>query len=378
MDEEGMFAEVLARSIAAQVLEVLFYLGCLKPPVVHRDIKPANLVLDPDGQVRLVDFGAVKEAAARASTIGSTVAGTFGYMAPEVIYGTGEPRSDLYSLGMTLVTLLTGLAPTELPQKRLKPDFRGRTDATQPFLDFVERLVEPVPEDRFTDAREALGVLQDAIVIGTLESGTSDFGALVRARELKGRRAAQKAELAQRQDRDRHAARYAHRHGRVSVAKSEGQTRLVLEPKRWRDLLWEQAGWGFGFAFINPGVFIMMGLGAFFVLALDLSVAVGTVLTVVTWMVLLTLCNIAFAATRRRRWVLDVTGEHYALHNGNAARPTLLGSRTELSVDTSTPDPAELGRVAFDDPRGDVQVEKLTDRDLRAIQEGLSGVVKLS
>src|SRR5690606_35726143 len=62
---EGRLAADRVAAIADQVLEILIYLGGLEPPVVHRDIKPANLILAGDGQVRLVDFGAVKDAAAR-------------------------------------------------------------------------------------------------------------------------------------------------------------------------------------------------------------------------------------------------------------------------------------------------------------------------
>ena len=62
------------------MLEVLRYLHNLKPPVVHRDIKPANIIRADDGTIALVDFGGVR--AAVRDKGGSTVVGTFGYMAP--------------------------------------------------------------------------------------------------------------------------------------------------------------------------------------------------------------------------------------------------------------------------------------------------------
>ncbi|MCA9516662.1 MAG: serine/threonine protein kinase, partial [Myxococcales bacterium] len=67
-------------TLARQVLEILVYLHELHPPVLHRDVKPDNLILADDGQVRLVDFGSVRDRLARESQLGSVV-GTFGYMA---------------------------------------------------------------------------------------------------------------------------------------------------------------------------------------------------------------------------------------------------------------------------------------------------------
>ncbi|MEH1898774.1 MAG: serine/threonine-protein kinase [Nostoc sp.] len=73
--------------IATQVLEILVYLQHLTPPVIHRDIKPQNLIRHDNGQIFLVDFGAVQDTYHNTVTGGSTVVGTFGYMAPEQFRG---------------------------------------------------------------------------------------------------------------------------------------------------------------------------------------------------------------------------------------------------------------------------------------------------
>jgi hypothetical protein len=155
------FDEAQLRDLARQILEILSWLGTRTPPIVHRDIKPQNLVLDDEGTVRLVDFGGVREARSE----GITVVGTFGYMAPEQAQGQADPRSDLYGLGMTLVFLLTGQAPKSLPQRRLKPEFRPASSASSAFLDFVDKLIEPVPDDRFATAEAALAGMRPEPVV---------------------------------------------------------------------------------------------------------------------------------------------------------------------------------------------------------------------
>ncbi|CAI7845797.1 unnamed protein product, partial [Closterium sp. NIES-53] len=141
--------------IGIEVLEVLSYLESLRPPVVHRDIKPDNIILDQSrGTVQVVDFGAVQEASASARSdapIGSTVVGTYGYMAPEQFQNRASSQSDLYSLGATLLFLLSGRPPSAFPQSRLKIDFQSSLGASiSPRLATVlDYLLMPAAEDRF-------------------------------------------------------------------------------------------------------------------------------------------------------------------------------------------------------------------------------------
>ena len=103
-----------------QLLDVLAYLHGLHPPVVHRDIKPGNVIVRPDGRVALVDFGGVaKVFQPRGST---TVVGTFGYMAPEQLYGRVTAACDLYALGATLAALAAGEDADQLPREGLEVD----------------------------------------------------------------------------------------------------------------------------------------------------------------------------------------------------------------------------------------------------------------
>ncbi|MBD1939785.1 serine/threonine-protein kinase [Microcoleus sp. FACHB-68] len=148
-----------AQKLAIRVLEILSYLHSLTPPVIHRDIKPQNIILAEDGQVSLVDFGAVQDTYRHTFAGSSTVVGTYGYMAPEQFRGHAEPATDLYGLGATLLFLLTHQSPADLPQRRLKIEFRSQVNISDDFAGWIETLIEPAVEDRFTSAKEALAVL---------------------------------------------------------------------------------------------------------------------------------------------------------------------------------------------------------------------------
>ena len=148
------------RYLATQILEILIYLHQLIPPVIHRDIKPQNIIRAEDGQVFLVDFGAVQDTYHHTVTGGSTIVGTYGYMAPEQFRGQAVLSTDLYGLGTTLLFILTGKSPADLPQRQLKIKFRPYLHTSKHFADWLEKMLEPVIEERFPSAKAALSVLQ--------------------------------------------------------------------------------------------------------------------------------------------------------------------------------------------------------------------------
>lgn len=158
--------EAEVRQIAQQILEILIYLHALQPPAIHRDIKPQNVIRQSNGQICLVDFGAVQHTYYNTLMRGSTVVGTFGYMAPEQFRGQAVPATDLYSLGATLLFLLTHRSPAELPTDRLKIAFRSHIQVSETFADWLEQLIDPDLSDRFPSASAALAALQ------TRRSGT--------------------------------------------------------------------------------------------------------------------------------------------------------------------------------------------------------------
>ncbi|NJL67458.1 MAG: serine/threonine protein kinase [Microcoleus sp. SM1_3_4] len=159
------FSEVEIKQIAESLLETLIYLHTQHPPVIHRDIKPSNVLLvnrsgNYVGQTYLVDFGAVQTAAFKNSD-SFTVVGTYGYMPPEQFSGRTTPVSDLYSLGATLIYLVTGQHPANLMTDDLQLEFGQSTTLSPELTRWLQRLVQPTPSQRFANASEALEALKN-------------------------------------------------------------------------------------------------------------------------------------------------------------------------------------------------------------------------
>ena len=165
------FSEENVKAIARQGLEILDYLHRLNPPLIHRDIKPDNLICSPtprptegitvEPQIYLVDFGAAQAV----NSSGSTVIGTYGYMAPEQFRGQANTASDLYSFGATLLHLLTHEEPIALPTQRLRIDFRRVVHLSEDFALWLDGLLEPIASDRFHSAHQALEALDKPSLI---------------------------------------------------------------------------------------------------------------------------------------------------------------------------------------------------------------------
>jgi serine/threonine protein kinase len=142
----------LLKNWAIQILEILSALHSLNPPLVHRDLKPGNLIWDGQ-RLSLVDFGGVM--ATLQPRGGSTVTGTYGYMAPEQFAGRASPASDLYSLGATLIHLATGKPPSELLNQQLQLDFEAHLQLSPAWISWLKKLISTQPQERFQSAKEA-------------------------------------------------------------------------------------------------------------------------------------------------------------------------------------------------------------------------------
>ncbi len=157
------FTEAEVKQIAKALLEILIYLHGLYPPVIHRDIKPSNILLgdrsgNSIGQVYLVDFGSVQTVLATESGT-RTVVGTYGYMPPEQFGGRTVAASDLYSLGATLIYLVTGTYPADLPQKDFRIQFEQAANVSPSFSNWLKWMIEPSLERRLSSATEAIAAL---------------------------------------------------------------------------------------------------------------------------------------------------------------------------------------------------------------------------
>lgn len=167
LKEGRRFTEPQVKEIALSVLNILIYLHELSPPLLHRDIKPSNLILGSDKQIYLVDFGAVQNQAAKEG-VTFTVVGTSGYAPLEQFWGRSVPASDLYAVGATLIHLLTGTAPANLPCKDLRIQFRDKVSLNSTLISWIEALTEPDLDRRFSSAREAIEALETGRAIASV------------------------------------------------------------------------------------------------------------------------------------------------------------------------------------------------------------------
>lgn len=148
--------------IARQTLAVLAYLHGLQPPVIHRDLKPSNLLWTREGQLAVIDFGAVQVQMPLGPEGGSTVVGTHGYMPAEQLMGRAGPPSDLYALGATLIHLATGRPPSEFDVQRMKLHFEHVSQLSPGLETWLAHMVAAVPEDRPQSALAARAALDEA------------------------------------------------------------------------------------------------------------------------------------------------------------------------------------------------------------------------
>lgn len=158
------FSESEVKQLATALLDILAYLHQRQPPVIHRDIKPSNILLknrsgNSVGEVYLVDFGAVQTLATQqGKTV--TVVGTYGYMPPEQFGGRAVPASDLYSLGATLIALITKQHPADLPQQDLQLEFEQFTQLSPGFTHWLKWMTDPSLERRPASVQIAKEVLE--------------------------------------------------------------------------------------------------------------------------------------------------------------------------------------------------------------------------
>ncbi len=162
LETNGVFSAIEVRELLTTLLSVLDYIHQLG--FIHRDIKPENIIRRAgDRQLYLVDFGAAKLTTGdRAEKQGTTI-GTPEFMSPEQGWGRAFPSSDLYSLGVTCLHLVTGVSPFELYDDN-RGEWTWREDVSQPIDEqlaaILDKLIQPNPIDRYPTARSALSALE--------------------------------------------------------------------------------------------------------------------------------------------------------------------------------------------------------------------------
>lgn len=144
-----------------QLVNILDYLHALFPPVIHRDINPKNIILSPNNEVYLVDFGAVQEKIRTTFLGGSTIVGTYGYVPFEQFTGKAVPASDYYALGATLLYMLTHKHPADFPTERLRLVFHDSVQASPTMIHLLEELLEPSVKRRLASSEQVRELLTE-------------------------------------------------------------------------------------------------------------------------------------------------------------------------------------------------------------------------
>ncbi len=186
MRDEAPMPAYRALELLEQVLIALSAAHAAK--IIHRDVKPENVLITPDGEVKVADFGLARAVSAATTATGGTLIGTVSYLAPEIVTNDGaDARSDIYACGAMLYEMLTGLkphageSPIQVAYKHVHEDI-GRPSAVQagipPYVDaLVARATVRDRDQRSTDARVMLQQVRS--VQRALDAGLTDDPDLV-------------------------------------------------------------------------------------------------------------------------------------------------------------------------------------------------------
>ncbi len=169
------FSEEEVVRIGSTVCDALNYLHSRNPPIIHRDIKPANLKKTPEGRIMLLDFGLAKHYQQDQVTAVGAKGVTAGY-SPVEQYGQGtDARSDIYALGATLYTLLTGQVPPEAVERAIGTDDLIpleilNTDVSAEIQNVIDKAMAIKADDRYQGAQ----AFKDALLRANPLNGVPD------------------------------------------------------------------------------------------------------------------------------------------------------------------------------------------------------------
>lgn len=169
IEENGAQPEAYVVEWAKQLCDVFGYLHSRTPAIIYRDMKPANVMLKPDGNIMVIDFGTAKN---YEIDLGETTGiGTIGYAAPEQYIGSGlgrtDARTDIYCLGITMYHLLTNVDPC----KNLISDksIRAVNPALSRGLDaIIQKCTQYQPNDRYQSCAELMYDLENYEILEPL------------------------------------------------------------------------------------------------------------------------------------------------------------------------------------------------------------------
>ncbi len=176
------------KQIAVSALKILVYLQNRIPPIIHRDIKPENILVDEQLNVYLVDFGFARIGGGEVA-MSSVALGTLGFMPSEQLYNRQlTEATDLYGLGATLICLLTRTKSATIDtliDEEGRINFKSLVSKLSlRWIDWLEKLVQPNPKNRYPSAVAALEALKPIDVIRQPEAKLSPSSLNVKATKI--------------------------------------------------------------------------------------------------------------------------------------------------------------------------------------------------
>ncbi|NRQ51013.1 Stk1 family PASTA domain-containing Ser/Thr kinase [Aeromicrobium stalagmiti] len=186
MRDEAPMPAYRALELLEQVLIALSAAHAAK--IIHRDVKPENVLITPDGDVKVADFGLARAVSAATTATGGTLIGTVSYLAPEIVTNDGaDARSDVYACGAMLYEMLTGVkphsgeSPIQVAYKHVHEDIGAPSKVQRGIPPYVDALVARATvrdrDQRSTDARVMLQQVRS--VQRALDAGLEDDPELV-------------------------------------------------------------------------------------------------------------------------------------------------------------------------------------------------------
>jgi len=156
--------------------------------LIHRDIKPENVLISPDGEVKVADFGLARAVSSATTATGGTLIGTVSYLAPEIVLHDGaDARSDVYAVGAMMYEMLTGQkphggdSPIQVAYKHVHEDVGPPSSVQDGVPDYVDALIARATvrdrDQRSADARVLLQQVRS--VRRALEDGLTEDPDLV-------------------------------------------------------------------------------------------------------------------------------------------------------------------------------------------------------
>lgn len=181
MREEAPMPPHRALELLEQILIALSAAHAAR--IIHRDVKPENVLITPDGEVKVADFGLARAVSAATTATGGTLIGTVSYLAPEIVTNDGaDARSDVYACGAMLYEMLTGTkphsgeSPIQVAYKHVHEDIGAPSEVQPGIPPYVDALVARATvrdrDQRSTDARVMLQQVRS--VQRAIDAGITD------------------------------------------------------------------------------------------------------------------------------------------------------------------------------------------------------------